>query len=296
MNRKRWLLGLVMLVGLAGVGAWRAVARLRGDDSVRPSERQAAQSGCRRNLARISRPMPTTSPTLVLCDFPANTGDPRWASFSPFVVEVDRALRIAKLPFRREQVPITKIKKLNPTGQLPVLLVDQEPVADSTLILHRIEILAPGSMTGGLDARGVAEAWLWEEFADTALYPHVLTARWADERGWPVPRKAFFGGLPPVIRDLVASVVRRKTLQALVGRDFTRAGLGPWEARLQRVLDALEARAPESGFWLGPKPSAADIGLFGHLHALRLPQLPWRKAEVDRRARLSRWLDRVEAA
>lgn len=240
--------------------------------------------------------MPSTSPTLVLCDFPADTGDPRWVSFSPFVVEVDRALRIAKLSFRREQVPITKIKRLNPTGQLPVLLVDDEPVADSTLILHRIEGLAPGSMTGGLDAPGVAEAWLWEEFADTALYPHVLTARWADERGWPVPRKAFFGGLPPVVRDVVASAVRRKTLQALVGRDFTRAGLGSWEARLARVLDALEARAPASGFWLGPKPTAADIGLFGHLHALRLPHLPWRKAEIDRRARLSAWLDRVEAA
>jgi len=239
--------------------------------------------------------MSTTSPTLVLCDFPADTGDPRWISFSPFVVEVERALRIAKLPFRHKQVPLTQIGKLNPTGQLPVLLVDDEPVADSTLILHRIEQLAPGSMTGGFDARTVAEAWLWEEFADTALYPHVLAVRWADDRGWPVPRKAFFGGLPPIIRDIVAAAVRRKTLKALASRDFTRAGLSACEARLTRVLDHLEARAPESGFWLGEKPTAADIGLFGHLHALRIPHLPWRKAEIERRVRLNRWLDRVEA-
>jgi glutathione S-transferase len=91
----------------------------------------------------------------------------------------------------------------------------------------------------------------------------VLATRWADERGWAVVKPAFFGGFPPVLRDVVAGAIRRRTLGMLRGRDFLRRNLEVCVERLQRVLDHLEARAPESGFWLGAKPSVADLGLFG---------------------------------
>jgi glutathione S-transferase len=241
--------------------------------------------------------MTTQTPALTLYDFPASTGHARWASFSPFVLLVERALRLAKLPFKYEQISMMRLRSLNPVGQLPVLAIGGENVADSTRILQRIDTqLAPGSLTRGLDARGAAEAWLWEELGDTALYPQVLATRWADERGWPVPRKAFFGGLPPVVRDVVANMIRKKTLASLVGRDFTRSGLADCEARLQRVLDQLEARAPEQGFWMGEAPSVADLGLFAQLHQLRLPETAFRAADIEKRKRLSTWLDRVDTA
>lgn len=233
---------------------------------------------------------------LLLCDFPAKTELDGWSSYSPFVLQVDRALRLAKLPYEREHVGITKIKQLNPIGQLPVLVIDGENVADSTKILHRIEALAPGSLTGGLDTRGQAEAWLWEEFADTALYPYVLTARWADDRGWPVPRAAFFSAIPAPIRVIVAPLVRRSTINKLVGRDFLRGGLEACYERLDRCLDALDARAPEEGFWLGDKPTVADLGLFAQLHSLRFPKVAHAAERVAARARLTRYLDRVDVA
>lgn len=241
--------------------------------------------------------MTASVPTLVLCDFPADTNNDRWSSYSPFVLLVERALRLAKLPFRHDKISMMRIRSINPTGQLPVLLVGEEAVPDSTRILHRIDDqLAKGSLTRGLDARGVGEAWLWKEFSDTSLYPQVLATRWADERGWPVPRKAFFGAMPPVVRDLVANMVRKKTLSRLQASDFTRAGLPACEQRLFRVLDQLEARAPERGFWLGEQPTVADLGLFAHLHSMRFPATPFRASEIGQRTRLNAWLDRVEAA
>jgi glutathione S-transferase len=241
--------------------------------------------------------MSTANATLTLCDFPADTGHARWSSFSPFVLQVERALRLAKLPFKQEKVSMMRLRSLNPTGQLPVLMIGEEKLADSTCILQRInDSLVPGSLTRGLDARGIGEAWLWEEFADTALYPQALATRWADERGWPVVRKAFFGAMPPVARDVVASLVRKKTLRSLEGRDFTRAGLAACEQRLFRVLDHLEARAPEQGFWMGEYPTVADLGLFAQLHEMRFPETPFRAADLAKRARLSKWLDRVDAA
>jgi hypothetical protein len=43
--------------------------------------------------------MTTAAPKLILYDFPASTGIAGWESFSPFVLEVCRALQLAKLPF-----------------------------------------------------------------------------------------------------------------------------------------------------------------------------------------------------
>ena len=47
-------------------------------------------------------------------------------------------------------------------------LVDGEAIPDSTRILQRIEAIS-GAFTRELDERTGAEAWLWEDFADTAL-------------------------------------------------------------------------------------------------------------------------------
>lgn len=235
-------------------------------------------------------------PKLTLYDFPAKSGLEGWASFSPFVMLAERALRHAKLPFEHAYAQMTRLKELNPTGQLPVLRIGEELVADSTRILHRIEALAPGSMSGGLDARGVAEVWLWEEFADTALYPFPLAARWADRRGWPVTKKHFFGELPPIVRDVIAAVVRKQTINMLLGRDFLRSGLDACYQRMERVLEHLEARAPEQGFWLGERVTAADLGIFSQLQALRFPQIEVGVEMVRRRQRLTRYLDRVDLA
>jgi glutathione S-transferase len=234
--------------------------------------------------------------TVILHDFPAGGPAEGWESFSPFVLEVARALKLAKVPFEQRPVNMLKLKELNPLGQLPVLSIDGEKVSDSTRILKRIESMKPGVFTAGLDARGVAEAWLWEEFGDACLYPYVLATRWADDRGWPVPRARFFGSIPAPIRGLVASRIRKGVTNNLVERDFLRGGLTACYERMGRVLDDLEARAPEAGFWLGANVTAADLGLFAHVHSLRLPLTPFQAQEVAKRAKLSRYLDRVDAA
>lgn len=238
----------------------------------------------------------TDLPALTLYDFPADPGVPGYPTFSPFVFQVDRALKLAKLPYRHTRVEITKLKQVNPLGQLPALGIGAELVTDSTRIMQRIEQLKPGSLSGDLAPSALAEAWLWEEFADTALYPHVLATRWWDDRGWPVVRQGFFGSLPAPVRGLISSFVRKGTIKRLIGRDFLRAGPDAYHERLYRVLDLLEARAPEQGFWLGAKPSIADLGLFAHLHQLRLPLTAFRAEEVKQRVRLSAWLDRVDLA
>jgi glutathione S-transferase len=212
------------------------------------------------------------------------------------VLQVARALKLARLPFEQRPVNMLKLKQLNPKRQLPVVTIDGANVPESSQIFQRIEGLKPGSLTAGLDARGIAEAWLWKEFADTALYPFVLATRWADDRGWAVVREKFFASAPALLRPIVAPSVRKGVLKSIVERDFLRAGLPALYERMGRVLDDLDARAPEQGFWIGASVSVGDLALFGHLHSLRLPLTPWQAEVVARRSRLSRYLDRVDAA
>ena len=79
---------------------------------------------------------------LVLYDFEADPQLPGYPTFSPFVLEVHRALNLAKLPYRHERTPYQNIKRINPLGQLPVLGVNGSYVTDSTRNLRRIEELA----------------------------------------------------------------------------------------------------------------------------------------------------------
>jgi glutathione S-transferase len=239
--------------------------------------------------------MSDQQPTLILCEL-TDPGIDGLESYSPFCLKAHRALRAAGLRYesRHENAPHA-FKRLNPTGQVPVLLVDGEPVADSTAILQRIDALT-GALTRGLDERQRAEAWLWEELADSALNGFVVCARWADERNWPRVRDAYFSAAPWFVRRAIVPQMRKKVVAAMVARDVWRRGAEACWARFQTTLDQLEARAPQRGFWLNDAVSVADVALFGQLHSLRAPLTPFQSEQLARRARLSAYLDRVDAA
>jgi len=234
-------------------------------------------------------------PPLTLCEL-SDPKIPRLESFSPFCLKAHRALKVAGLSYtRRHSANPAEYKKYNPAAQVPVLLVGEEPVFDSTVILRRVQALAPGAFGDESDKRLQAEAWLWEELADTSLSGFVIAARWADERNWPIAREAFFGRMPAPLRAVLPFAIRRSVMGRLRARDIWRAGAAACWARFQEVLDDLEARVPDEGYWLGPALTVADLGIFGQLHGLRNEVSRWQEEQIARRTRLSSYLDRVDA-
>jgi glutathione S-transferase len=228
-----------------------------------------------------------STPNLVLCEL-EDAGLAGVESFSPFCLKAHRALKAAGLPYqRRHGARPDAFRRYHPTGQVPVLLIDGEPVADSTEILRRIVALRPGAIAAE------PEAWLWEELADTALNGFLVAARWADDRNWPTTRAAYFAKMPSLIRAIVPGKIRKRVLGGLHARDIWRAGADRCWARFETLLDQLDARAPERGLWCGRPLSVADVALFAQLHSLRTPLTPPQAESLRRRKRLSTWLDRV---
>ncbi|UJR86831.1 glutathione S-transferase family protein [Sandaracinus amylolyticus] len=233
--------------------------------------------------------------TLTLCEL-GETGIEGLESYSPFCLKAHRALRAAGLSYeRRTSARPDAFKALNPTGQVPVLLVGDEPIADSTRIVARISELGR-SLDAGPTGRERAEAWLWEELADTALNGFLVASRWADARNWPAVREAYFAEMPAFIRAIVPARLRANVVATLVARDVWRAGEDECWRRFDALLDQLEARAPERGWWVGDRLSVADVALFAQLRSLRTPLTPWQASRVEARPTLCAWLDRVDHA
>ena len=234
------------------------------------------------------------TPSLTLCEL-AETGLANAPSYSPFCTKVIAALKRAKLPYtsRRGAHPGV-FKDLNPTGQVPVLLVGDEPVADSTAIIERIEALSDAPMAASLSEREQAEAYLWEDYADTTLSGFLVAARWADDANWPRTKEAYFSAAPAPIAALIAPRARKGVIEALKARDLWRAGPKACWARFERTLDHLATCAPAQGFWVSKSISAADLALFAMLSGLRTPLTPAQGALVEARAPLAAYLDRVQ--
>jgi glutathione S-transferase len=237
---------------------------------------------------------PTQRLKIVLCEA-GDPGIPGLESYSPYCLKVHRGLKYLGLPYWRRHGYPASFKKYHPTGQVPVLLYGDQAVGDSTDILRKLQELAGRTFHEGNDPRLAAEAFLWEEFADSVLSGFLLAARWADDANWPRTRNAILKDVPAPLRGLLGARLRGNIVRGLVARDVWRAGPQVCWRRFGEMLDALEARSPEQDFWLGTF-SVADIGLFGMLHSIRQDITPSQRDQLSARPKLTRYLDRVDVA
>jgi glutathione S-transferase len=233
---------------------------------------------------------------LVLCELPA-ANLPRLESYSPFCLKAHRTLELLGFSYQRRHGngPMA-FKQLNPAVQVPVLLIDGEPVADSTRIVSRLDAESVYILSRDLDDHTRAEAWLWEEFADSVLNGFLVAARWIDDDNWPLTKAAYFGDMPGVVRAIVPGLLRRSVRKSLWARDVIRPNAKVCWARFEETLDKLDARAPRDGYWLGDAVSRADIAIFAQLWSLRTDLTFAQSESLERRSRLLSYLMRVDRA
>ncbi len=239
-------------------------------------------------------PPPAPSlPALTLHEL-ADAGGHGVPSLSPFCLKVHLALGVLGLPYARAHGPFpAHWKALDATGQVPVLVIDQTPIGDSTAIVGRLRALAPDALNRGFNAAVEGEALLLEEFADSELNGFLVAARWLDDDNWPRTRAAYFEGMPKPLTLVIPTMARRRVRQSLHARDVWRRGPAVCWQRLETVLDALDARAPDNGFWFGEQVSTGDIAIAAQLKSLQTALTPRQSAAVAQRRRLAAWVDRV---
>jgi len=207
--------------------------------------------------------------SVTLYQFPRFFGLP---NASPFCVKVETWLRMAGIAY--DTTWVTNPGKM-PKGKCPVVGHEGRLIADSTFILEYLdERFSPG-LDDVLDTEARAVAHAFARMLEERSYWVLLHGRWVDDAGWAVTRRAFFGAMPPGVRDAVAGIMRRKVRRQLRGH-----GIGLHSRDEIYALGAADLRAVsdwlgEKAFFMGDAPTSVDATVYGFvvnaLHSLDNP-------------------------
>ncbi|MEK7261627.1 MAG: glutathione S-transferase family protein [Pseudomonadota bacterium] len=196
---------------------------------------------------------------ITLYQFPPAWGLP---NASPFCMKVETYLRMCNLPY-------TTVNVLNPAkgpkGKLPYITDGSNIVADSGLILDYLKKIYGDALDARLGSIERAQALAWQRLLEEHLYWCAVYDRWAVNENWALTKPAFFGALPPAVRDLVAALARRGQLRALRGHGVGRHTSGEIYALGCADLTALSDFLADKPFFLGAEPTALDATAYAFL-------------------------------
>jgi glutathione S-transferase len=212
---------------------------------------------------------------------------------SPFCMKAEVFLRLGGLPYRAvDTMPFG-----SPKGKLPVLRDDAAVIADSSAIVAHLQQHHAGRLPPALRVPDDGERIALRRLIEEHLYFVMLWARWIADAGWAITKPAFFGALPPLVRDAVAGAVRRK-----IRRDLAGQGIGRHQPDEIYALgcEDVEAAARILGarpYFGGDAPGAIDATAYAFLaNVVWVPLETPVKAAVVARPRLVAYCERMRAA
>lgn len=217
-----------------------------------------------------------------LYQFPTAFGLP---NLSPFCMKVETYLRMAELPYeiRWKSNPFGA-----PKGKLPFIRDGDVCIGDSGFIIGHLKKHYGDALDGWLKPGQRAAALAFQRMMEEHLYWVMLHLRWIDASNWPVTRKAFFGGLPPVLRSAVPGLARRAMRQELRGHGMGRHSREEIVALGNADVTALAEQLDDRPFLMGDRPCSFDATAYAFLanllwvpltynpvceHALKYPNL-----------------------
>jgi len=183
-------------------------------------------------------------------------------NLSSFCVKIETYLRINKLPY--EIVEALPLKA--PRGKLPFIEDEGNKIPDSRLIVNYLKDKYGDSDKKLLSLEQQAIAKAYERLLEEHLYWVAIVSRWHyTDENWQTNKQAIFGGLPPVVRDLVAAMTRRKFKGQIIGHGIGRLmheeifGLG------KEDIDSLANFLGDKPYFMGDKPTSLDASAYGIL-------------------------------
>jgi len=234
------------------------------------------------------------SAPIKLVQFP---GMNRGTTLSPPCGKVHMALRYKGLDYELVNVSAPhEIKRYNARGRVPVLLVGEERLVDSSDILSALDERYPDPPLDLEDARERARVRLLEDWADEVLYFYGVYLRFLEPANFARLKSEVFAKMPAPIRWFVPAVALRMVKQRLAGQGVGTKPLDVVQREARECLDALVDRLGGEPFFVGGRFTRADLSLAAVLdqwtHERLSPELA---EEVMGRPALAAWLERVHA-
>lgn len=210
---------------------------------------------------------------------------------SPFCMKAMVLLKMANLAFN----PIeTTNPSAGPKGKLPAIEDDGELIGDSEIIRWHIERKYGFDFDKGLGPVERAQAHAFARMLEERTYWLEVYQRWMTEPNWSTIRRTFFDGMPPVVRNLVPVVARRKVRGYLDGQGIGRHTDDERAEMAVRDMRAVAAHLGDKPFFMGATPTGADATVYSFLAAtIEPPFASAMKEEALRHANLVAYAKRM---
>lgn len=226
---------------------------------------------------------------LVVHQLPGAWGLP---SISPFCLKLDAWLRITGIPHTNvvDAAPFGA-----PKGKLPYIEHEGRKIADSGFIIEYLERrfgCDPNETLSPAD-RGVALAL--RRLIEENLYWVMVYDRWVVDENWERFRPVVLGGVPALLRPIIAPIARRGVKRQLKGHGIGLHSADEVHAIGMRDIGAIADVLGDRPFLMGDTPTEIDAIAYGQLpNIMRVPiESPVKDAALQR-ANLAAYVERVK--
>jgi glutathione S-transferase len=226
---------------------------------------------------------------LIVHQLPAAWGLP---SISPFCLKLELYLRIVDLPF---EAVIDATPFGAPKGKLPWIEHEGKKIGDSGFVIEYLETRFGCDANAGLSAAERAIAHSLRRLMEENLYWTMVYDRWMVDGNWRTFRDVVLGGVPAVLRPVIAQIARRGVRRQLQGHGIGLHSHDEIHAIGRRDLGAIADFLGDKPFLMGDEATEIDAVAYGLLsNIMNVPIVSPLKDEALKRANLVGYVGRIE--
>lgn len=184
---------------------------------------------------------------------------PEIPNYSQACMKLETWLKLAKLPYEIVKQPDSRKA---PKGKLPYIVDGADTVPDSEAVIAYLSKKYEIDLDEHLSVEEQAVARAFERMLNEHAYFGMVYSRWIDPRGWRQTKPAFFGKLPPVLKQLVPALVRRTLRRDLHGQGLGRHAPEEIYGRVAQDLQAVSDYLGDQPYFMGREPTTIDATVY----------------------------------
>lgn len=182
-------------------------------------------------------------------------------NLSHFCCKTETYLRMAGIEYEiKPTLPLTA-----PKGKLPYIEDNHIKLGDSQFIIQHLKENYK-NLDEALNNKEQALSLAMQRMLEEHLYWATMYSRWQyTDANWQVNKKAIFGVMPPIVRDIAATYFRNKIKKQIYGHGIGRHKTKEIFKIGMLDIDAISDLLGEKTYFLGEEPSTLDASAFGIL-------------------------------
>ena len=211
---------------------------------------------------------------------------------SPFCLKTEMALKFLNLDY---EIQIEQDPRKTPKGKLPYVVIDDEKIADSELILLRLDEISQGGLLGKLTPEEKAVGTAFTRLAEDHLYWLGVSSRWLEDDWFPNIVSGFFGFVPGLVRGFAANSARKEVAKTLHLHGLSRHSSEEQEGFAKRDLQAIADVVAHNDYLVGNKLTVYDFTVASMLSGFMDNEPPtWLSKIANGYPSLRAYLERIQ--